>query len=167
MLILLLTSCGNKSLRNTAEYLFDGMISGNTNEVVRDVCINHEMLLSDSTTDEFGIRKTIFSKMSYEINEINEEDEKGTIKIKIKTIDVASILSLINDKLKDDEEYLELTGEDKNKYYLKEERDVISSIEDDKYFRTVEMELEAKKINNKWKIVVSDELIYAISGMRY
>ena len=165
-IIIILTGCGNKSLESTMISLIDGIINGKTNEVVKKYCINYELLESAEEDDEYGIRKLIFSKITYKIIDKEEKGDEGTIYLELKTVDVSSIFEKLQSELVTDEEYLKLSSDEMKEYSLKKERDMIDNL-DEEYFRIVKIGVKAKRENGVWKIELSDEFIYALSGLNY
>ena len=163
---LLLTGCGKKSLEGTITSLLDGIKNGKTNDVIKKYCNNYELLESNEEDDEYGIRKLIFSKMTYKIVDKEENGSEATIYLELKTVDVSTIFEKLQSDLVIDDEYLRLTSEEMKEYSLKRERDMITNL-DEEYFRIVKIGVNAKKENGNWKIDLTDELIYALSGLKY
>lgn len=166
--VLVLSACGKKlDEQGTVEALLDGMIKGKSNEVVVKYCSNPSVLISDETVDKFGLRNALLSRMTYKIADVKKYEEDTTVTVELTTIDMQSVIGYLRASLKEDEQYEKLTGDAKDNYYSQKQAEAVTSLKESEYFRTVSVELTVKKDGNNWKIVISNEFAYAITGMRY
>ena len=104
--------------------------------------------------------------MNYDIVNVEENGDNATILLELKTVDIDSLFEKIQEDLMIDEEYLKLSSDDMKEYSLKKERDMILELDED-YFRIVKILVNAKKVDGKWKIDLTDEFVYALSGLKY
>ena len=164
--VAILTGCGKKNLDGTVTALLEGIKKGNTNEVVKKYCSNYELLQMEEDDDLLGIRKLIFSKLSYNVIDTSDNGDVGKIYLELTTVDVNSVFEKLQSDLVKDEEYLKLSSDEMKEYSLNKEKEMINNLSNE-YYRIVKISVDAKKEDGIWKINLTDEFIYALSGLSY
>ena len=110
--------------------------------------------------------------MTYKITDEKKYEEDTTVTVELNTIDNTSVLVYLNNQLKDDEQYAKLAGEARDNYVEEKRIELILKTDNKDLFRTISVDLTVKKVDNEWKIDLTQSgtanpFISAVSGFRF